>query len=78
MSKPRLVIVTWNDACSTATKIFAPADHCPVIMYTVGWLMAKDASGVSVCCERFEEDGTWHYRGHTFLPAGMKPTIKTL
>lgn len=70
--KLTLVLVTWNDAQSSATRIYTKArDHAPTVMYTIGWLMDRDEAGVSVCCERFLEDGEWNYRGHTFIPAGM-------
>ena len=69
---PKLVIVSWNDAQATATRVYVKErDHVPTVMHTVGWLLDQDDRGVSVACERFEEDGQWSYRGHTFVPAGM-------
>lgn len=71
MSEPRLVVVRWNDAQSSSTRIFHERDHAPVVMHTIGWLKLQDASGVSVCCECFFEENEWHFRGHTYIPAGM-------
>ena len=75
----QLVTVTWHDAQANATREYAKArDHAPVVMYTVGWLMDDDEIGVSVCCERFHEDGQWSYRGHTFVPKGMVVKIEPI
>lgn len=73
---PRLVIVTWNDANGTATKVYEDKDHAPVVISTVGWLLKKDDAGISIACERYQDDEKMAYRGHTFIPAGMVLTMK--
>lgn len=74
-----LVTVTWHDAQANATREYSKArDHAPVTMHTVGWLMDQDDVGVSVCCERFQEDGQWCYRGHTFVPQGMVVSVEPI
>lgn len=68
----RLMLLTWNDASGSATKVYDEArDHQPTVMQTVGWLMKSDASGVSICCEQYTEEGVTQWRGHTFVPRGM-------
>ena len=77
MTPPPLVVVTWDDAQSSATRIYAEdRDHAPTVMETVGWLMKQDARGVSICCERFIEDGAFCYRGHTFVPSGIVTSVE--
>jgi hypothetical protein len=72
MSSPRLHLVTWNDAQAHATREYLKErDHAPAVMVTIGWVLDHDKAGVSIACERWKEDGTWTYRGHTFIPAGM-------
>jgi hypothetical protein len=71
-----LVRVFWNDAQSSATKIYLKSrDHAPTIMETIGWLMDDDESGVSVCNERYTEDGEVCFRGHTFVPRGIVVSV---
>ena len=72
MKALRFVEVQWNDAHSTGAATFdAAMHHRPCVMYTRGWLVKQDESGVSVACERYQEDGQWFYRGTTYIPAGM-------
>ena len=69
-----VVVVRWNDAQSSATKVYTendPSYHAPVIMETLGWLMRDDETGVSIMNEVFAEDGTKNYRGHTFVPRAL-------
>lgn len=72
--KVRLVAVTWRDAHGS-DGVFSEKDHAPVLMTTVGWLLCKDANGVSIANER-HEDGS--YRGQTFIPAAMVKKIRTI
>jgi hypothetical protein len=74
VKRPRLVAVTWNDAHG-ADGVFDPKDHAPVTTLTIGWLLCRDANGVSIANER-HEDG--NYRGQTFIPAGMVKRVKTI
>jgi len=68
----KLVMVTWHDAHSSAAEDYDEArHHQPCVMYTVGWLVKKDDAGVTVACERYDEDGVWCFRAPTFIPAGM-------
>lgn len=72
MKPPRFVEVEWNDAQANGAATFdAAVHHKPCVMYTRGWLVKQDEAGVSVACERYQEEGQWHYRGSTFVPAGM-------
>jgi hypothetical protein len=67
-----LVTVRWFDAGSSPTLVFEPQrDHRPVVMETIGWVLVHDAAGISVATERFSEEGVTHYRGWSFVPAGM-------
>lgn len=75
----RFVAVFWNDAQGSATKVYEKArDHAPVLMETRGWLLDRDDDGVSVASERWTEDGETHYRGHTFIPAGMVVKVSSV
>lgn len=71
MPADRLVMVTWSDAHGHDGYYDADADHKPVKMFTIGWLVKEDASGISLACERHKEGRVWRYRGGTFIPAGM-------
>lgn len=73
----RLVAIVWADANGAHPRdgTFVPGDHAPVIMTTVGWLLCKDAKGVSLANER-HEDGS--FRGQTFIPAAMVKKIRTI
>lgn len=73
-----LVAVTWRDANGTATRLYSKEHHAYTEMVTVGWLMVRDKAGVSICCERFVEDGAYVYRGHTFIPAGIVTKVRRL
>lgn len=75
-----LVVLTWNDACGSATQIFDEArDHRPTVMTTVGWLLKADAVGVSIACERYAEDeGKDAFRGCTFVPKGMVVKVERM
>lgn len=71
-TKP-IVVVRWNDAQSSATKVYTEnetAYHAPIVMETLGWLLKDDDAGVSIVTEVFSEEGL-NYRGHTFVPRGM-------
>jgi hypothetical protein len=72
--RARLVAVTWKDA-HASDGVFQSKDHAPVTMLTVGWLLCRDANGVSLANER-HEDGS--YRGQSFIPAGMVKRVKTI
>lgn len=75
-----LVVLTWNDACGSATSIFDEArDHQPTVMTTVGWLLKADSVGVSLACERYTEgEGKEAFRGCTFIPKGMVVKVKRI
>lgn len=66
-------VVEWDDAQGSATKAFTRADtpHGSIVMFTLGWLLQEDENGVSVACERYEDEGQEFFRGHTFIPKGM-------
>lgn len=72
-TKP-IVVVRWNDAQSSATKVYTENEtgyHAPIVMETLGWLLKDDDAGVSIVTEVFSEEGLNNYRGHTFVPRGM-------
>lgn len=76
---PPLVIVTWHDANATATEVYTKAKHhAPAVLLTVGWLVENDERGVSLCCERNQDDAEPWYRGHTFIPKGMVVSVERL
>jgi hypothetical protein len=69
-----VVVVRWNDAQSSATKVYTEGDpsyHAPVVMETLGWLLKDDEAGVSIMNEVFAEEGVKNYRGHTFVPRSL-------
>lgn len=68
----RLSVVRWNDAHSVGADDFdADKHHKPMVMETVGWIVLRNETGVSIACERYTEDGVTKHRGSTFIPAGM-------
>jgi hypothetical protein len=68
----QFVQVDWNDATSSASLPFnAQRDHKPIVMRTRGWVLAANRAGISIASEVYEEEGQKHYRGWTFIPAGM-------
>jgi hypothetical protein len=78
MKPLRFVEVEWNDAHGTGSVTFDPSlHHKPCVMFTRGWLVKEDDTGVSVACERYQEEGQWCYRGSTFVPAGMVVKVRT-
>ncbi len=71
----RLVLVTWHDAWQD-TDNFASAHgiastHQPLVVNTLGWIIADDEVGISVVNEHSHEDGTERFRGRTFIPRPM-------
>jgi hypothetical protein len=77
--KPDLVLVAWNDAAGSTTKIYDEVrDHVPTVMQTIGWLLKADAVGVSIACECYTDEGIDVYRGHTFIPLGMLVSVTKL
>jgi hypothetical protein len=77
---PPLVRVTWADAYGDKEDEVnlegVGTLHSAEIMHTVGWLVHSDASGVSVCNEKYGARST--YRGRTFIPAAMVQEITPL
>ena len=68
----QFVQIDWQDATSSATLPFhAERDHKPIIMHTRGWVLCQDKTGISVASEHYTEEGQDHFRGWTFIPAGM-------
>lgn len=63
--------VWWDDPQGSATTVINSANiaskHKPVLMETTGWIVRDDADGISICNERYLEEGEWQYRGHTFI-----------
>lgn len=78
MTRPRLVIVTWRDANGDAGDYEESRHHVPCLMFTVGWMVKRDARGITVACERYEDNGKWTYRGPTFVPAGVVVRVTTV
>lgn len=73
MVKKEVVIVGWDDAHGSAHREVTEDDmpHRPIRMYTVGWLLKRDDTGVSIANEHATDADSTCYRGHTFIPAGM-------
>lgn len=68
----RLMLVRWNDAHSVSAEDFdADKHHKPYVMETIGWIVKRDAAGISLANERCTDEGVTKYRGSTFIPAGM-------
>ncbi len=77
MPRPRLVLVTWNDAQAGGAEDYDKArHHKPSVMQTLGWLMDQDDTGISIACERYHENGKDYFRGSTFVPSGMVISVK--
>lgn len=74
----RLVMVTWHDAHSKTHSFDLGRDHKPARMFTVGWLLRRDESGVTIANEREADGDSWDYRGHTFIPSGMIVKISSV
>lgn len=68
-------IVVWDDAHGSAledvTLESIQNEHNPLIMTSVGWLLAEDEKGVSIANERYVYDGRERYRGHSFIPRSL-------
>lgn len=73
MAEVPFVRVVWSDAWvdtdAFVTLDSVHAQHKPMPVETIGWLIADNPAGVSIANERcLEEEG---YRGRTFVPRGM-------
>lgn len=75
MKPLKLVVVEWLDAWVRADEPVTLADvgasHHPEPVTTIGWVLLQDDTGISLANEVY--DG--HYRGRTFVPAGMIESI---
>jgi hypothetical protein len=72
--KRPVAVVVWDDAHGSVNKDIDPdniPDHKPMVMTTMGWLLADNDKGVYLAMEKFLEDGKDWYRGTTFIPRGM-------
>lgn len=76
----RLAIVTWHDAWadqdnfSTAHGLIQT--HDPMVVRTLGWIIADDEKGISIVNEKSIEDGVGIYRGRTFIPRAMVQKVE--
>lgn len=70
MRKLKLVHVTWGDAWFNADADFTDEElaHTPLVTHTVGWLLKRDKTGVTLVWE-YDEDGG--KRSEYFIPQGM-------
>lgn len=79
MSKLPLVVVEWDDAWADSTEPVmlneVGAEHKPMPIVTIGWLLRDDDAGVSIAPEYYKHADT--YRGRTFIPRGMVRTVTT-
>lgn len=75
---PRLVVVSWHDAHAQTHSFDILKDHRPARMFTVGWLLKRDESGVTIANEREDTGDGWDYRGHTFIPSGMVVSVRSV
>lgn len=73
-SKRPIAVVVWDDAHGSVNQDIDPEnipDHKPMVMTTMGWLLADNEKGVYLAMERFLEDGRDFYRGTTFIPRSI-------
>ena len=72
--------VWWNDAQGSATTVISKSSidekHKPIVMETMGWVLRDDEQGISICNERYTEEGELSYRGHTFIPRSLIVKVK--
>lgn len=75
MAEPQLVVVKWLDAWADTegfnTLHGISTSHSPMDIETLGWLLHRDDTGISIANEKSSQDGHPIYRGRTFVPAGM-------
>lgn len=73
--------VWWDDPQGSATTVIntstIASKHKPVLMETTGWIIRDDDAGISICNERYMEDGEWQFRGHTFIVRALIRKVQT-
>lgn len=74
-----LVIIVWEDAWGGAhtpvTAFDIDAEHLPLTVQTLGWLLKDDDKGVSVFNERYSDGGEDVWRGRSFIPRAMIKSV---
>ena len=72
--------VWWNDPQGSSTDVINSANlqakHKPILMETMGWIIRDDEAGISICNERYQENGEWQYRGHTFIIRSLVTKVR--
>lgn len=79
---PYRATITWKDAYGDLTRQvwdLADTQHAPLIIETVGWVTRFDSAGVTMFQERVSnQDGTFSWRAHGFIPSGMVVSVVPL
>jgi len=70
-----IVVVEWLDACEHADGDGLPR-HQPQLEVSVGWLLLRDRTGVSIANEYGTADDS--YRNEMFIPARMVKSVRRL
>lgn len=74
----KLLLVKWGDAHSRQSWVEvdqALKDHKPSVCYSVGWLLKRDKTGITLYGSLSEDSDI----GNTqFIPKGMIQAVKTL
>lgn len=76
--KRQLVVIEWGDAWVHGPwddKASADAKARPVIVYTVGWMMKKDRTGVLVAAQIAGSD---QFANQSFIPRGMIRSVTVI
>jgi hypothetical protein len=69
-----MVLVTWNDAhCAIGYPDDADKEHSPKLTYSVGFLIRKNAKGVTIAQDCYAEGKDYHT--WTFIPKGMVVSV---
>jgi len=79
-TKPSLGIVEWHDAHSPGSTEVVTAEeihkvHHPLLMTTVGWILADDAVGITIAGEWC---GDHEYRNVTFIPRVLVVNVRAV
>jgi hypothetical protein len=73
-----LAVVTWLDACFWEDNDDGTPHHAPMKQVTAGWLLQRDAAGVSLAFELNGDEDEPGHRGEQFIPAGMVVKVEVI
>lgn len=76
----KLVMVEWGDAWSHSnwTNARQPDDCKPVRIWSVGWLIEQNESGVMICARHDLDESEAQCGNRSFIPRGMIYEIREL